>query len=296
MREGGDMLASPIPLKRGVSNEPTFAKNEWFPKINNAFYKNAPDMSAKSAILVNFNSGDVIYAKDPNARLAGASTVKIMTAMIALERAKLSDVYTVSKKAAEIGEDSMGLTEGEKLKVGELLYGLMLPSGNDAAVTLAEGVSGSENAFVSLMNARAREIGLVDTKFINASGLDIDGDDQYLSSFDLATLAHYAWVNYGEFSRVTSTYHTIIDQTSTHKAFDLTNETNLLTTYPGVRGIKPGFTWNAGLCLVTYAENNGVRLIGVIMGSENRRAEMKELLDYGFLKYGIKVEHPALDL
>ena len=277
-----------------------FSLNNWFPKISGAnFNKNVgqgPYLSAKSAILVNYDTGDVLYAKNAKDRLPAASTIKIMTTLLALENANLADKFRVSASAASVGENSMGLIEGERLTVEELLYGMMLVSGNDAAVTVAEGIAGGEENFVAMMNQKAKSIGLDDTLFVNATGLDEDGRVQYSTAYDLATMARYTWKNYGEFRKIASTDHITLEQNSSHKAFDLYNDTNLLTTYPGVRGIKPGFTWEAGLCLITYAENGGKRLLAVILNSEDRRGEMVELLDYGFAKYGIHVEHPGLDL
>lgn len=288
-------LTTPIPKVFG-DNTSTF-KNDWFPKGNSSKVDNRSlTLSANSVILVNYDTGEIVYQKDINKRQPVASIVKVMTALVALENKALNSVFTVSKKAASIGEDSMGLTEGEQVSLGDLFYGLMLPSGNDAAITIAEGVSGNEDAFVTQMNEEAVNLGIKDTKFINASGLDEDGRDQYSTAYDLAILAHYIWSKYPDFDKIASTYHMVIDANPSHKAFDLYNQTNLLTTYPGVQGIKPGFTWNAGWCLMTYAENNNVKLIGVVLGSTDRRGEMKELLDFGFSKYGITVSHPALDL
>jgi len=276
-----------------------FTTNNWFPKIDESnANKNVNDiyLTAKSAIIVNFDTGDVLYAKNASDRLPAASTIKIMTSLIALENANINDSFTVSANAASVGENSMGLTEGERLTLSELLYGMMLVSGNDAAVTLAEGIEANEHDFVNLMNEGVKSLGLNNTIFINASGLDEDEKLQYSTAYDLATISHYVWDNYVIFRTIASTDRKFIESTKGHKAFDLFNDTNLLTTYPGVRGIKPGFTWEAGWCLVTYAENEGKRLIGVILGSEDRRGEMIELLDYGFAKYGIKVDHPGLDL
>lgn len=288
-------ITSPIPRVFGVSKPQVV--NNWFPKESIKGVKDGElTLSAKSAIITNFETGEVLFAKDENERLPAASVIKIMTALVALERNKFSDTFTVSEKAAKVGENSMVLTQGEKLTLRELLYGLMLVSGNDAAVAIAEGVSGSEEAFVKIMNEKAKELGLKNTKFINASGLDVDGQEQYSTAYDLSVIAHALWENHPEIREITSTYHYYIDATSTHKDFELYNDTNLLTTYPGVRGIKPGFTWEAGLCLVTYAENGDKKLLAVILGSDDRRGEMKELLDYGFGKYGIKVDHPGLDV
>lgn len=269
--------------------------NGWFPQEIDS--KNSDDVyvSAKSALVVNFETGDVLYAKDANAKLPAASTIKIMTAMVVLDKARLNQTFTVSDKAATVGENSMGLTAGEKLTVEELLYGLMMVSGNDAAASISEGVSGSQEAFASLMNEKAKALGLIDTKFINAAGLDEDGKIQYTTARELATIAHYAWENYPDIRKIASTYEKFIPATANHKEFLLYNDTNLLTSYPGVKGIKPGFTWNAGWCLVTYVENDGKKLLGVILGSEDRRGEMVLLLDYAFSKYEIKVDHPGLD-
>lgn len=286
---------SPIPKVFGKKTQINLINN-WFVNNNkpNNNSDNALILSSKSALVVNFDNADVLFEKYSNERLPAGSTIKIMTALVALDSKKLDEIFNVSKNAATVGEDTMGLTVGEKLTFEELLYGLMLPSGNDAAVAIAENVAGKEDSFVALMNEKAKLLGMGDTKFINASGLDVDGESQFTTARDLAVLSHYIWDKYPIFRRITSTDHIFLDATDTHKAYDLYNQTNLLTTYPGVRGIKPGFTWEAGYCLVTYAENNGKKLIGVILGSENRRMEMKELLDFGFSKYGIKVNHPAL--
>lgn len=288
-------LTSPVSKVYGISQKKVIV-NDWFPddKGLQKGYDNL-NLTAKSAILVNFEAGEVIFAKDPKRRQPVASTVKIMTALVGLNHAILSEEFTVSKKAAEVGEDSMYLSEGEKLSFSDLMFGMMLNSGNDAAITIAENTYGSEEGFVSQMNKQAEGLGLKDSKFINVSGLDEDGKSQYSTAYDLAVIAHYLWFKHPEVEDFTSTYQKYIEETAFHKAYDLYNQTNLLTTYPGVRGIKPGFTWEAGYCLVTYVENDGKKLLGVILGSENRRIEMKELLDYGFGYYGIRVDHPALD-
>ena len=290
-------LFSPIPKVFGIPKSPQV--NKWFPKEDYFLFDKKDSsliISAQSALIVDYETANIIFQKQKNTRLPVASTVKIMTALVALENAKLKDAFSVSEKAASIGENSMGLTSGEKLTLEELLYGLMLVSGNDAAVTIAEGVAKTEENFVKMMNDTAVSLGLKNTKFINASGLDDDNNAQYSTAYDLAVIAHYIWEQYPEFRDITATINKPIEATKDHKAFNLNNETNLLTTYPGVRGIKPGFTWEAKLCLVTYAENSNKKLLAVILGSDDRRGEMKELLDYGFSRYGIKIEHPVLDM
>lgn len=297
IRQEDNSLISPIPKVFGTSKvAPVALKNGWLPK-NDSFDTDSGklNISAASAIAVDYESGKIIFQKAIDRKQPVASTVKIMTALVALENADSNKVFTVSERASTVGENSMGLTGGEKLNFGELLLGLMLVSGNDAAVTIAENVSNSEDVFVSLMNEKAKFLGMNNTKFTNSSGLDDDNNEQYSTAYDMAVLARYTWENYPLFRETASTFHEFIDATQTHKAFDLYNDTNLLTTYPGVRGIKPGFTWEAGLCLVTYAENDGKKIIAVILGSNDRRGEMKELLDYSFGTFGIKVPHPALD-
>lgn len=277
----------------------TAISNNWFPKFEeNWQFKNSNEIyiSSKSAILVDYDSGEIIYAKNADAKLPAASTIKIMTAMVALDNKKLSDTFRVSAGAVAIGENSMGLQEGEILMLEELIYGMMLVSGNDAAISIAEGIVLSEEEFVKMMNEKVTALGLDDTRFVNATGLDEDTKSHYTTVYDMATIARYVWENYPEIRKIASTYEKYIERTNTHKDYLLYNDTNLLTSYPGVKGIKPGFTWNAGWCLVTHAENEGKRLLGVILGSEDRRGEMVQLLDYGFGKYGIKVDHPGLDL
>lgn len=289
-------IASPLPEVFGTTDSFEI-KNDWFPKEADISGKTFDlSLTARSAIVVDYDTGEIVYAKDVHYRQPVASTVKIMTALLALHDAEPSDVFTVSENAAKVGENSMILTAGEKLTLEELLYGMMLVSGNDAAVTVAENIARGEGKFVDLMNKAAKDLGLADTKFINVSGLDDDNRAQYSTAYDMAVLGRYLWEHFPEIREITSTYHKYIDATEQHKDFELYNDTNLLTTYPGVKGIKPGFTWEAGLCLVTYAENGGKRLIAVLLGSYDRRGEMIELLDFGFSHFGIKVEHPGLDL
>lgn len=296
-RHSGVSLVSPVPAKAESDATKTPPKNGWFPEEKVKGTKTGTlELSARSAMIVDFDNKDVLYAKNENDKLPVASTVKVMTALVALEHAKLSNTFVVSQNAYKVGENSMDLSAGERLTLRELLYGLILVSGNDAAVTIAEGISGSEDKFVELMNQKVKDLGLSDTKFINASGLDEEGKEQYSTAYDMAVIAHYLWENYPEFRDISNTYHEYIEASAEHKAFDLYNDTNLLTTYPGVRGIKPGFTWGAGLCLVTYAENKNKKLLAVVLGSDDRRGEMKELLDFGFNSYGIHVPHPALDI
>lgn len=262
--------------------------NIWFPEENVVETNQAPpEISATSAIVVDLTTNKTIYAKNIHNRQPIASIVKIMTAIVALEKKHLDDIFTVSQQAAEVGEDSMGITAGEKYTLEQLLYGLLLPSGNDASEAIAENVAGNRNKFIDLMNQKAKVLGLNDTKFVNPSGLDEDGIEQYSTAFDVAVITRYALVNFPIFRKIVSTKFYEISYSPQHKYLYLENQTNLLSTYPGVAGVKPGYTPQAGLCLVTLAENGGHQILAVILGSKNRREEMIKLLDYSFGFLGI---------
>lgn len=262
------------------------ASNIWLPGSKKLTITTKPlALTAKGAISYDLTTDTLIYAKNENTKLPIASLTKIMTAIIALENMNLKDNLTVTKSAASIGEDSMGLSEGEKIAVEDLLYGLMLNSGNDAAETLAQGSKFTKSNFVYLMNKKAEDLGLADTHYTNPSGLQGDGQ-QYSTAKDLLVITRYA-LNNPKFAEIVSTYEHDMPQETTHKAYILYNETNLLTTYKGVKGVKTGFTDEAGMCLVTYLDYGGHRIIAVLLNSENRRQEMKDLLDFSLQNLGI---------
>ena len=242
-------------------------------------------LTAKSALSYDETTDTPIFELSPNTKLPMASLTKIMTAIIALEHPKSPDEYVVTGDAL-VGEDSMGLTEGEVLSQKELLYGLLLHSGNDAAEVFASNFPGGRGEFIHAMNDKASALGLSDTHFTNPTGLEGDGN-QYTTAYDLLKITRYALETFPEFDDIVATVSYSIPQTQTHKAFDLENETNLLTSYPGVKGVKTGYTPEAGLCLVTYLEYGGHKIIGVVLGSEDRRDDMKEILDYSLKKLDI---------
>jgi D-alanyl-D-alanine carboxypeptidase len=258
----------------------------WKPLFNLATHGEEPlAQSAKAAILYDLTSNKALYEKKSTERLPMASLTKIMTAIIALENPKKDDAYIVHKEDL-VGEDSMGLTVGENVMLEELLYGLMLRSGNDAAEVLASNYDKGRSVFIDAMNKKAIALGLTNTKFSNPSGLQGDGE-QYTTAADLLVMTRYALENFPLFKTVVSTFDHTIEGTSTHKAYYLENETNLLSSYPGVKGVKTGYTPEAGLCLVTYLEYKDHKILGVLLSSENRREEMKEMLDYGLKKLRI---------
>lgn len=247
-----------------------------------------PQIQAEAALIYDITDDKILFEKNAKTRLRIASLVKIATAIVALEIKDAESKINVSEKAASVGENSMGISAGETYTLEELLYGLILQSGNDAAQAIAEGVSGDSGRFVAEMNRKAKILGLADTFFINPSGLEEDGKEEYSSAFDLVALTKYA-LTLPVFAEIAKTVEYEIPYSAEHKYLYFFNQTNLLTSYPGVLGIKTGYTPSAGLCLVTYAQNGGHKLIGVILNSPSRREEMRELLDYSFAVLGVKV-------
>lgn len=254
----------------------------WFPSSNKVNTQQEPYISARSSLLYDLTTNKTLFEKNSSERVPMASLTKIMTAMIAIESGIKE--FRISNNDL-IGEDSMGLSEGEILSLDELLYGLILHSGNDAAEALASNYPGGRDAFIKAMNNKARSLGLLNTHFTNPTGLEGDGK-QYTTSFDLLVITREV-LKYPLFAKITRTFDYNIPFTLSHKAFYLENETNLLTSYPGVLGVKTGYTPEAGLCLVTYLNYKGHDIVGILLGSENRRQEMKDLLDYGLEVQGI---------
>lgn len=281
-------IISPVPdFLTAFLNKQVSTLNLWMPSLDNKVSTKlqAPNISAGSALIYDTTSKQVLYFKNPKQRMPMASLTKIMTAIVALENKKKDDKYNVTKGDL-VGEDSMGLDTGEMLSLNDLLYGLILHSGNDAAETLATNFPKGRSAFIKAMNSKVKTLGLMDTNFTNPSGLEGDGK-QYTTVYDLMVMTQYALSNFPLFSKVVSTFDYNIPYSSLHKAFYLENETNLLTSYPGVKGVKTGYTPEAGLCLVTYLDYNGHKIIAVILGSNDRRGEMIELLDYSLETLGI---------
>ncbi len=246
-----------------------------------------PETISKAALIVNIGDGEVLYNKNSQEKLKIASLTKIMTAILAMEHNELSETTTISSRAAKTGENTMGLTAGETYTIEELLYGLILNSGNDAAVALAETSAGDVETFVEWMNIKAKELELTNTYFADPSGLN---DATYSTAQDLARLTRYA-LKFTELRKIAATVSYALPSNEDHKYVPLENQTNLLTTYPGVKGFKTGYTEEAGLCLVTYAENNGVELVGVVLNSVDRKGDMVLMLDHAFNRYGISVDH-----
>jgi D-alanyl-D-alanine carboxypeptidase len=285
-------VVTPLPDFLSIlTNKEVSTLNLWLPSLKNRISANfkSPDITAQSALIFDTTTKEVLYSKNPQQKLPMASLTKIMTAIVALENKQKDDAYVVSKDDL-VGEDSMGLDAGEKLSMEDLMYGMLLHSGNDAAETLASNFPGGRNAFIKAMNNKVKALGLSDTNFTNPTGLEGDGK-QYATAYDLVVETQYALATFPFFDQIVSTFDYSIPQTDTHKEYDLENETNLLTSYPGVKGVKDGYTPEAGLCLVTYLDYDGHKIIGVVLGSGDRRGEMIELLDYSLKSLGITPPH-----
>ena len=240
------------------------------------------DSTARAACVLEVETGRVLFEKEMHRRLPMASTTKVMTALLALERGELTDAVTCSKRAFGVPGTSIYLAEGETLTLEEMLLGLMLASGNDAAAAIAEHIGGSLPQFVQLMNERARELGAKNTHFANPHGLP--DDTHVTTAYDLALIAREAMKN-PLFRRLVSTKEATISWQGRDYGRKLHNKNRLLRDYPGATGIKTGFTSRAGRCLVFGAERDGMELVGVVLGCANWFNEAARLLDRCFERY-----------
>ncbi len=256
----------------------------------------APVPEARSYLLLNPETGEVLAQKAPDARLPMASTTKIMTALLTLERASLDDVVTVPAAATQVGGSSARLVAGERLSIRDLLVALLVPSGNDAAVTLAQAIGGSQDAFVAMMNRRAAALGLTDTHYATPDGLDAPG--QFSSVRDLIALARVAMRLPDFRDTVSHRRATIPPAPGADAPRSLESENDLLDLDPDADGVKTGHTNGAGYALVAHArrEGLGVQLYLAMIGepSESQRAvDAKRLLDWGFAQYARPTLIPA---
>lgn len=239
-----------------------------------------PSISSRYAVVIDYESGRVLYEKNSNKVVPMASTTKIVTAIVALENSMLNEVVTVSRRSASIHGSTIGLKQGQKLTMEELLYGLMLRSGNDCAIAIAEHIGGCVDKFVDMMNSKAFNIGAYNTHFHSPHGLDADG--HFTSTLDLALITRYALDN-TEFAKIISTKDITFDGISGKRAFHNINK--LLYSLEGADGVKTGYTGKAGRCLVSTASRNNRRVICVVLNSPNRWEDSKKLINYGFNNY-----------
>ncbi len=237
------------------------------------------DINARSAIVIDYESGRILYEKYAYQKRPMASTTKIMTAIVALENGNLDDIVTVSRNAASIWGSTINLTTGEQVSFRELMYGLLMRSGNDAAIAIAEHIGGSVDSFLEMMNEKAKEIGALNSNFTSPHGLD--GTGHYSTAYDMAIIARYALSN-AVFNDIVKTKTIQVG-----KRF-MSNTNEMLTGYEGADGIKTGYTGKAGRCLITSATRDGRRYIAVVLfcDSRNHRAlSSKKILDYAFENY-----------
>lgn len=239
----------------------------------------AVETSARSAIIIESRYGNVLYEKNAHTRATMASTTKIMTALCAIEEGNLDSKVKVHDSAVGVEGSSMYLTRGEEITLRELVYGLMLSSGNDAAVAIACAVSGSVEDFAKLMNDKAERIGAKNTQFKNPNGLDEEG--HYTTAYDLAKIAAHAMKN-EEFRKIVSTYQTTVSS-SDDKRY-LTNHNKLLKMMDGCIGVKTGFTKKSGRCLVSACERDGMEVVAVTLNAPDDWNDHMAMTDYAYTR------------
>lgn len=244
------------------------------------------DVSAASAIVLEASTGRVLYEKNAHEKMPMASTTKVMTALVALDYGNLSDVVTVSKNASGVEGSSIWLSAGEKMTLSDMLYGLMLASGNDAAVAIAEHVGGSLDGFVELMNKKAQEIGAYNTHFANPNGLPAEG--HYTTAFDLALICARAMQN-ENFCEIVKTQYKTLPWEGHEWDRVVKNKNKILWNYEGGNGIKTGYTKEAGKCLTAAAQRDSMQLVSVVLSAPDMFNDCMALMDYGFKNYNNRV-------
>ena len=251
------------------------------PSLPQARFDLPLDLNARAALLLDFNSGMVLYAKNSKDELPPASLTKIMTAIIVLENFSDDDLVTVSK--VENYGQVIGLIEGEQITVENLLYGLLIPSGNDAAYALADFYSNGRDSFVAAMNEKAKSLGMKDTHFINPNGQH--DFNHYSTAEDLARLTMYAW-RQSEFQEVVGHEEKLICDISNEICHPLVSTNELLGVFPGALGVKTGWTEESEGCFVGFFnEGDDRRLLSVVLGSQDRFQDTQKLVGWGLVNF-----------
>ena len=256
------------------------------------------DIKGKSALLMDVATGTVLYEANAHEPLAPASVTKVMTMLLIMEavdsgKIGWDDTVTASETAAAKGGSQIYLKVGETMSVSDMVKSIAVSSANDCACAMAEHLAGSESAFVDMMNAKAQELGMQDTHFVNCTGLDdgVDADQHRTSAHDIAVMSRELLKNHPDIKKFT----TIWMDTVRNGTFGLSNTNKLVRFYSGATGLKTGFTSGAGYCLSASAEREGMELIAVVMGSErsaDRFAACKSMLDYGFANFSLICAEP----
>lgn len=275
---GGRQAAQNLSTQPFTSLQPHLAANSAQP----------PAVQAAAAFLFDPDRGWIFYQKNADEQRSIASLTKVMTLLVAVDSSNLDQPITIGPDAAALvnsGNSYIGVSAGEQLTLRDLLYGIMVGSGNDAAVAIADGVGGSEASFVTLMNSHARRLGLTHTFFVTPDGV---ADGNRSTARDMAILTAVALEQPGV-EQITATWHITIPKTATHKAYDLLSSNDLLpgglSPYPGADGVKTGYTGDAQYCLAFSARRQGHLIVGVVLGDPSSQARLNDahaLLDWGF--------------
>ena len=274
------LLAGLFALTTIFNNQTVYAKE-----------KEIGTLYAGYAVLMDASNRRVLFEKNGYEQVPMASTTKIMTLIVTLENANLDDVVNVSEYAASMPDVQLGICTGEKYRLSDLLYSLMLESHNDVAVAIAEHVGGSVEGFAKMMNEKAVELGANHTHFVTPNGLDADG--HYTTAYDLALIASYAIEN-EEFLKIVQTPNYTFHEQESGKAYTVNNKDRFLNEYQGALGIKTGFTGKAGYCFVGAAEREGKKLVSVVLASgwppnkNYKWQDTKSMMNYGMENYQIK--------
>ncbi|HLG74682.1 MAG TPA: D-alanyl-D-alanine carboxypeptidase family protein [Chloroflexota bacterium] len=278
------IAGTPVPPPPTPTPAPPYLSQTWLQSHPPA---DVPAISAQGVIVLDRDSQQIMYAKDIDTRRPPASIMKLVTAMVSLDLAKPSQSLVVSASAANMEPNRMGLTAGETITVQDLLYGLLLDSGNDAAEELAEGLGGAgagpsangRDAFLQKMNEKAAGLGLKNTHFVDPAGLD---DDNYTTPYDMAVLANQALAGYPTIRTVVSTKEIAIPGNANHKWFRPVNLNDLLWDYPGTYGMKVGYTDAAGYTIVLAGQKNNRNVMIVLLGSKAHFTEGRKLFDWAY--------------
>lgn len=271
-------------LSSTVSSDKYEIRDQFPPLVVVPGSEDGPPVRASAAVLIEARSGAILFAKNAEVRRAPASTTKMMTAIVALEKGRLTQIIKVSRKAARTGGSSIWLKPGDRLSLKELLEGVMLRSGNDGSMAIAEGVSGTVAEFVKQMNIKAREIGALHTNFQNPHGLR--APSHYTTALDLALIARYGLEN-PWFAKLVKKRMGVLEWQDGTRKMEIRNTNRLLWYFEGADGVKTGTTNEAGHCLVASATRKGKKLVAVVLNSRNRWSDCASMLEYGFREFAI---------
>ena len=260
-----------------------------FVMLVSSSYAKEKELSCTSALLMDFDTGTVLYKFNPHQKLAPASVTKVMTLLLTMEEIKAGnlkydDIVVASSYAKSMGGSTIFLDEGEEMTVEDIIKGIAVSSGNDACVAIAEHISGSVGAFVEKMNARAKELRMTNTNFVNCNGLD--DENHYSTAYDIALMSRELMKHNDIFK-----FTTIWMDSLRNGEFTLSNTNKLIRFYEGATGLKTGSTSKAGFCISATAQRDGLHLIAVIMNaptSKMRQADASTLLNYGFSTYSVR--------